>query len=88
MAARSGAAVVPMWCTRRRSGSYLLEFEAPWTDYPSGDPVADATRVNAWIEGRVRACPEQYLWVHRRFKTRPYGEPLFYPRAARRAKDR
>ncbi len=88
MAAKSGAAVLPMWCARQPSGHYLLEFEAPWADYPSGDPVADATRVNAWIEDRVRACPEQYLWVHRRFKTRPPGEPPFYPPAARRAKDR
>lgn len=87
MAAKSGAALVPMWCTRNESGRYRIEFEAPWWDYPGGDPAADATRINAWIEARIRARPAQYLWVHRRFKSRPPGEPPFYPREARRPKD-
>jgi Kdo2-lipid IVA lauroyltransferase/acyltransferase len=42
--------------------------------FPSGDDVADATRINALIEHEIRRHPEQYLWVHRRFKTRPAGE--------------
>lgn len=39
--------------------------------FPSDDPVADATRINALLEQHIRQAPEQYLWVHRRFKTRP-----------------
>lgn len=85
---RSGASLVPLWCHRDDAGLYQLEFQAPWRDYPSGDPQADAARVNAWIEKAVRRHPDQYLWIHRRFKTRPDGEPAFYPPQARRAKDR
>jgi KDO2-lipid IV(A) lauroyltransferase len=47
-------------------------------DYPSDDAVADTLRMNQWIEQEVRRMPEQYLWVHKRFKTRPKGEPSLY----------
>ena len=57
---------------------YRVRFEAPWTDFPSDDPVADAARMNRWIESEIRRNPAQYLWVHRRFKTRPPGEPSLY----------
>jgi KDO2-lipid IV(A) lauroyltransferase len=57
---------------------YLVRFEEPWTDFPSDDPVADAARMNRWIESEIRRNPAQYLWVHRRFKTRPPGEPSLY----------
>ena len=57
---------------------YRVRFEAPWTDFPSDDPVADSARMNRWIEGEIRRNPMQYLWVHRRFKTRPPGEPSLY----------
>lgn len=50
----------------------------PLDGYPSGDDVADATRINALIEAAVRLHPAQYLWLHRRFKTRPPGEPRLY----------
>ena len=43
-----------------------------------GSSVADAARINALLEGAVRKHPEQYLWMHRRFKTRPPGETPFY----------
>jgi KDO2-lipid IV(A) lauroyltransferase len=49
-----------------------------WTDFPSGDDVADARRMVAFIEDRVREMPEQYLWMHKRFKSRPEGEAEFY----------
>jgi len=57
---------------------YRVRFEPPWTDFPSDDPVADAARMNRWIESEIRRNPAQYLWVHRRFKTRPPGEPSLY----------
>jgi len=57
---------------------YRVRFLPPWTDWPSDDPKADALRMNQWIEGEIRRCPAQYLWVHKRFKTRPPGEPPVY----------
>jgi KDO2-lipid IV(A) lauroyltransferase len=57
---------------------YRVRFEAPWQDFPSDDPVADAARMNRWIESEIRRNPAQYLWAHRRFKTRPPGEPSLY----------
>lgn len=57
---------------------YRVCFEDPWLDFPSADPVADSTRMNRWIEAEIRRNPAQYLWVHRRFKTRPAGEPSLY----------
>ena len=57
---------------------YRVRFLAPWTDFPTDDPVADAARMNAWIGDEVRRNPSQYYWVHKRFKTRPPGEPSLY----------
>lgn len=57
---------------------YVVEFLPPWNDWPTDDPVADAARMNRFIEEQIRRCPAQYLWVHRRFKTRPPGEPSLY----------
>ena len=57
---------------------YRVRFLEPWRDFPSADPLADAARMNLWIEAQVRADPAQYLWVHKRFKTRPPGEPSLY----------
>ena len=53
-------------------------FKEPLQDFPAGDEVQDATRMNRVIEDAVREMPEQYFWVHKRFKTRPEGEPDFY----------
>ena len=57
---------------------YRVSFLEPWADFPSADALADTARMNRWIEAQVRADPAQYLWVHRRFKTRPPGEPPVY----------
>lgn len=47
-------------------------------NFPTDDPVADLGRINSMIEEQIRKAPEQYWWIHRRFKTRPEGEPSFY----------
>lgn len=57
---------------------WRVRFLPPWVGYPSGDELADTRHINAWIESEVRQMPAQYLWVHRRFKTRPPGEPRLY----------
>ena len=57
---------------------YVVRFGDPWTDWPTDDALSDARCMNAWIEEQIRRCPEQYLWVHKRFKTRPAGEPSLY----------
>jgi Kdo2-lipid IVA lauroyltransferase/acyltransferase len=57
---------------------YRVRFLPAWAGYPSDDDEADARRMNAWVEEEVRRNPAQYLWVHKRFKTRPQGEPSFY----------
>jgi Kdo2-lipid IVA lauroyltransferase/acyltransferase len=57
---------------------YVVHFLPPWTDWPSSDPLADTARLNAFIEEQVRRLPAQYLWVHKRFKSRPPGEPPVY----------
>lgn len=60
------------------SGGYVLTFYPAWENFPSGDDVLDARRMNEFIEARVREMPEQYFWLHKRFKTRPQGEKKFY----------
>jgi KDO2-lipid IV(A) lauroyltransferase len=57
---------------------YRVRFLPPWTDWPSDDAEADALRMNQWIESEIRRNPAQYLWVHKRFKTRPAGEASLY----------
>lgn len=57
---------------------YRVRFLPPLEGFPSDDALADTTRLNRWIETQIRANPAQYLWVHKRFKTRPAGEPSLY----------
>jgi KDO2-lipid IV(A) lauroyltransferase len=57
---------------------WRVRFLPAWEDWPTDDPMADAARMNRWIEGEVRSNPAQYLWVHKRFKTRPAGEASVY----------
>jgi KDO2-lipid IV(A) lauroyltransferase len=74
LARMSGALVIPFFHQRLDGGGYTLRLGAPLEDFPGTDILADTTRVNACIEAMVRAAPAQYLWVHKRFKTRPAGE--------------
>ncbi len=57
---------------------YRVRFLEPWTDFPTADAMADTAAMNRWIETEIRANPAQYLWVHKRFKTRPEGEASLY----------
>ena len=80
--ARLGKArVVPFTQQRLADGSgYRLVIHPPLQDFPGESEEADCLRINQWIEQAVSACPAQYLWAHRRFKTRPAGEPKLYGR--------
>lgn len=60
------------------AGGYVVRIEPPWDNFPTPDPEADTRRMNAYIEREVLEMPEQYLWMHKRFKTRPPGESRFY----------
>ena len=72
------ALVVPCVARMLPDGGYVGRFYPAWRDYPSGDDAADVRRMNAFIEERILEMPEQYHWLHKRFKTRPPGEPRFY----------
>jgi KDO2-lipid IV(A) lauroyltransferase len=79
LATISGAAVVPFFQARLPDEQgYLLVLCPALDNFPDDDLQADATRINRLIEDVVREIPEQYLWVHRRFKTRPAGEAYPY----------
>ena len=72
LARLSGAAVIPFFHMRKPDGKgYVIRLQAPLQQFPTDDIVADTARVNVFIEAMVRAAPNQYLWVHKRFKTRP-----------------
>ena len=63
---------------RRHSGGYEVSIETALDGIPSADAFADAVEINAEMERIIRRAPEQYLWLHRRFKNRPEGEPDLY----------
>ncbi len=75
----SGAAVLPV-ITRMLPGGagYVVEIGAAWQDFPGTSIEADTRRMNAFIEAEISRMPEQYLWLHKRFKTRPPGEKSPY----------
>ena len=79
IAQMAGAKVVP-GITRVLPGGegYVLTFYPAWKNYPSGDDIADTRRMNEFLEQRILEMPEQYFWLHKRFKTRPEGEKSFY----------
>ena len=71
------ARVVPVVTRMTRSG-YEVQVHPAWQHYPTDDVVADTAYMNTQLEGYVRQAPEEYYWVHRRFKTRPPGVPPVY----------
>jgi KDO2-lipid IV(A) lauroyltransferase len=78
IARSTGARVVPCVARMLPGGGYVARLYPAWHDFPSVDDAADARRMMAFIEQRVLEIPEQYHWLHKRFKTRPEGEPGFY----------
>jgi KDO2-lipid IV(A) lauroyltransferase len=74
LARMSGAAVLLFQHARRADGSYALRLSPMLADFPSTDATADTARIMAGIETMARAAPEQYLWIHRRFKRTPDGQ--------------
>jgi KDO2-lipid IV(A) lauroyltransferase len=86
IAERSGCAVVPFSHFRRDDKpGYDIYFHPALENFPSGDDLADATLVNQTIEREIRRQPDQYLWMHRRFKTRPNrDDPAFYGKKRKR----
>ena len=79
LAQLTGCAVVPMFPVydefRRQ---YIVHIQPPLSAFPGTDAGDDLARVNALMEAHIRTAPEQYWWIHRRFKTRPPGEAPFY----------
>jgi KDO2-lipid IV(A) lauroyltransferase len=77
LAARSGASVIPGFAIWNASeGRYILHFR-PEIEM-TGDAAEDTRRIQAAIETAIRETPDQWLWIHRRWKTRPEGEESFY----------
>ncbi|MEO8014575.1 lipid A biosynthesis acyltransferase [Polaromonas sp.] len=76
--ARLGRAKVVPLLPRLTPDGYEVQVLPAWTDFPSSDPVADTALMNARLQGYIATMPAQYYWVHKRFKTRPEGEPSLY----------
>lgn len=71
------AKVVPT-IARRVGNRFELEFYPPWDNYPTEDAMADTQRMNDFLEERIREIPDQYFWLHKRFKSRPDGQAKVY----------
>jgi KDO2-lipid IV(A) lauroyltransferase len=84
IAKASGAAVLPYFCRRLPDNTYVMSIAAPLPDLPSDDEVQDTRRLTQVLENYIRLCPEQYWWIHQRFKGRPAPLPDLYaaPRAS------
>lgn len=77
LARLTGATVLPVIARMEHDG-YVIAIGEPWTDFPGEGIEADTRRMNAFIEQEVLKMPEQYFWLHKRFKTRPPGENRIY----------
>jgi KDO2-lipid IV(A) lauroyltransferase len=78
LARLGNAAVVPFFPRRLPDSSYELVLLPALDNFPSGDPAADTRRYVRLLEERIRSCPEQYFWIHRKFKDLPDGYPDYY----------
>ena len=75
----SNAVVIPVKTkVKPKGGGYEVSFGQPLENFPTGDDIADTEAMNRAVEDMIKTMPEQYFWVHKRFKTRPDGEPKFY----------
>lgn len=71
--------VIPFFTYRKKNAAgYIIELLPAIKNYPTGDRIKDAAVINQIFETAIKKAPEQYLWAHRRFKTRPEGEAGFY----------
>lgn len=76
--ARLGRAKVVPVTTRMTASGYEVQVHPAWHDFPSGDLAADTALMNRRLQDFIDTMPAQYYWVHKRFKTRPPGEPSVY----------
>jgi KDO2-lipid IV(A) lauroyltransferase len=77
--ARLGKAVaIPFFPRRLPDGRYEMTLLPPFDNFPSDDPIADTKRYNEVLEAHIRTCPEQYFWIHRKFKDLPDDYPDYY----------
>ena len=76
--ARLGRAKVVPVVTRLTPEGYDVQVLPAWEDFPTDDVVADTALMNHRLQSYIDAMPEQYYWVHKRFKTRPQGQPPVY----------
>jgi len=65
------------------AAAIVWSFTRRWRTFPGESEEADCLRINQWVEHVLRECPEQYLWAHRRFKSRPEGAPRLYDKKKR-----
>ncbi len=72
------ATVVPLFQQRLPDGKYVVKLHPPLQDFPGSDPVEDVMKYMRVLEEAVRACPEQYFWIHRKFKDLPEGHENYY----------
>ncbi len=78
LARLTGAAVIPFFHHRDGRGGYVLRIGEPLTEIAGEDDATHTARVNALVEAMVREAPDEYLWIHKRFKSRPLGEASVY----------
>ena len=72
------AIVLPFFPRRLENGNYVLSFKAPLEDFPSNDPVEDTKKYIDLLEKHIKVCPEQYYWLHKKYKNLPEQYTDYY----------